>query len=268
MKLLCELLPIKPILILLLALLSFLASEAHSQDFIELDRIHLKTGSVVSGKILEIDDSGLLFEKRDGSLQIRYPAEMVDRYEIGVVIEKSPAPPLFNRSKLFYLEGSISALSSGGIRHHYDGLSWGLHLAAGYQKIRGLGIGLTAGRYDFNPSGNLVLYSLGLEARGYFSDRRLSPFYKLNLGYTFPGFIDRDKEEHQFKPEGGIFVKPSMGINLALSEVVFLSAELGFLWGRATEYNNFWWQSSKNQYQLKRWVGSIGMGVFIGGDKN
>ncbi len=264
MKVLYSTLPLKLIPIALLLLLGPFSKEAQTPDIIELDRIYLKTGSVITGKILEIDDASILFERRDGSLQIRYPAELVDRYEIGIVFERPRREPYKFRAEWFYIEGGIATLSRGSNGTWGANPSWGVQLTAGYQKFRWLGIGLTAGRYDFNPWGNLVLYPLGLEARGYFSDRKLSPFYKINFGYSIPGIIDRSKDENRFKPKGGFFVKPSLGFNWVLGDVAFISAEMGILLGRATEYH---WQA-KNKYLLKRWSGTIGVGAYIGENKN
>ncbi len=183
-----------------------------------IDVVYLKNGTIVKGMIIE--------QIPKKSLKIKTADERVFSYEINEV-EKFTKEPLVEEA------GSVS--NGAGLKKGYTFIG-----EFGYQKgpkegemkrlqfdvinayqinpyfSAGVGLGLRYYLYDQE----MRLCPVFVDLRGYFSDRAITPYLGMSVGYTF--WVNRDFEQV------GWMLHPSLGFSFKVCDGARLNVSLGY----------------------------------------
>ena len=110
-----------------------------------------------------------------------------------------------------------------------------IDLTAGYRFRPEFGLGLNFGYHEYDwwitPSG---LGSLSAEARGYFNDQKVSPYYRANLGYGFGIFNDETIFNDFEEIRGGVYYQAGLGLRILGHSSIQMNFELGLKGQNAT----------------------------------
>ncbi len=199
------------------------------------DTVRLKNGSVFIGKILEYEpESRLRLQLKDGGMLELQPAEIQGGKDQPSLekVRNAPSSPSEDgyhfREKGLYHATYFAALSGSSQGKFQLGL--GLHHTTGYQIHRLLGIGAGLGIDTYSFEEEETLYPAFLEARGYLSEKPISPYYSGSVGY---GFAFRNNDEMLEKAEGGAFFRLALGLRLGAGKWTNVLASLGYQFQQA-----------------------------------
>lgn len=159
------------LLFLALVLMSFTMSA--QQQY--LDVVHLKNGSVIRGVIIElIPNESLKIQTPDGSLFVCEYAEIA---KMTRELQENPRPR-FNKPKGYMglLEVTVPSLLLGS--------DFGFTMVNGYRIVPQFAVGFGVGLKYCAFEGALFM-PMYLHLRSDFLDRKVSPYFALDVGYNF-----------------------------------------------------------------------------------
>lgn len=159
------------LLFLALVLMSFTMSA--QQQY--LDVVHLKNGSVIRGVIIEqIPYESLKIQTPDGSLFVCEYAEIA---KMTRELQENPRPR-FNKPKSYMglLEVTMPSLLLGS--------DFGFTMVNGYRIVPQFAVGFGVGLKYCAFEGALFM-PMYLHLRSDFLDRKVSPYFALDVGYNF-----------------------------------------------------------------------------------
>ncbi|MEM6724044.1 MAG: hypothetical protein AAF598_08400, partial [Bacteroidota bacterium] len=202
-----------------------------------IDVVYLKNGSEFRGQIIEYQPGEFLKIKILGGVEVEFQDHQIEKIvQEPVSIKAKGGPKSYNFSETgFYNFTYVSNFNaSSGFGTHYVGL--GLHTVTGYQINRLIGVGIGIGIENYEVSFPRSVAPLYLEARGYFTDKNISPYYSMNVGWGFP--LKREFNGVN-ETEGGVFINPNIGVRLGAKKGVNFTADVGYKYQRATFISNF-----------------------------
>lgn len=224
----------KKYLVLSLFLLS--TTMAFSQSDYQ-DVIYLKDGSIIRGLIIE--------QVPNKSIKIETVIRNVFVYQMDQ-IEKITKEP--------YLKSKNNILSNSGLTSGYKGIielgyqigidknSYGfsdrlkLNIINGYQVNPFFSVGLGTG-LRYYSKGSDVLIPVFADLRTNLTDKKISPFLSLGIGYSFDA-------SNQFKGTGVIF-NPSAGVTFKVSEKSSLNVGIDYEI-QNVNFSNYGYSGSEN----------------------
>jgi len=184
-----------------------------------LQSISLTDGSVIIGEVIEDTNAYLLVEIIGGE-QIKLYHKYIRK------ISKS-------KSNHYFLDNGRSFKDKGFFFSYFAGNSFNTNGAGAshrgifgkYYKHKwafGLGSGIDL---HSAPGGeaSYVMVPLYLHARGYPFDKRVSPYYALNIGYGFP------LQSLNGTTKGGYMINPMLGLRFASRRKSSFSMEMGLI---------------------------------------
>ena len=133
----------------------------------------------------------------------------------------------------------------------------GVSTVFGMQHNRWIGTGLGVGVDHYALSTAEIVYSFFGEARGYFSEKNVSPFYVFRLGYGVPS-----RNDILLDKQGGLYIAPSLGYRIGSSRNVNFTLAVGYSFQRAdyTYSGNIWQRETiEEQIQYKRLFVRLGL---------
>lgn len=235
----------------------FLAGQSFAQtespDIEYIDVVYLNSGSEFRGKLIEYKHGEYVKIKILGGQVITFPAEQVAK-----VVQEStqasaqkirPVREYAFKEKGIYNETYVN-LPMGNNQWGWFVSGLGLHHVTGYQYNRwiGTGIGIGVDSYEMGDGRNVM--PIYLEARGYFSKKKVSPFYSVNLGY---GIALKNKGAGINETKGGIMYNPSVGWRFGGHPNANFTLALGYKMQKISYRSQIWDGSSLEQkYMYKR----------------
>lgn len=252
-------------LVLFLLVITSLGQVGFSQKDIHLpiDRVYLKNGSVLEGTIVQITEDSLIYLNPHSQLNVRFSLDVIDRYEIGLVTEKSFLNRRIKRQNRFYFVANLAAITTGEMetrRYFSEGYSE-LSFVFGYQFHQFFGMGLHNGRYRLGSEWeDFTLFPIGLEFRGYLTDHVFTPFYSVKGGFTSGSIYRSDPEENERLPRGGYYFNPGFGFQWNFGPSFNISMDIGMLFGKGFYYTSRSWILSERKVNYKRWKGGFTIG--------
>lgn len=190
---------------LILSIFIYSSSVLIGQDTTEYkDKIYLKNGSRLTGKVLEYSIKDSVKFKLNGGQPISFPTALIKKIEMGAGKTKSYTAYDF-KENLFYARTQISSL----IGRDNSGLS--VNQAFGYQYRSWLGVGVGIGIDNYYKEEGNDLMPVFLEIRSYLLKQNASPYVALRYGYAF---AFADEEIGQVEAQGDYFWNPVIGYRL------------------------------------------------------
>lgn len=188
-----------------------------------IDIVWLKDGSRLTGIIMKWDlERGMDFRLLTGA-EIMIPKKDIHKViqdvqltnELSLLNQRisstrMPRPYAFKEVGWYQNSSgflNISIYGGAGISH-----------AMGYRfnRLIGVGLGLGIETNDFTTTRNIIpVYA---EARGFFSPKRISPYYALKIGY---GIALADKSRGTTIAKGGLHFSPELGIRFGAGDVSY-----------------------------------------------
>ena len=235
-------------LIVFIFFLVFPLGAQESSDIQYMDIIYLKNGSKLKGNIVSYDVNGETVFNLLGGGQLIMPSsdikkirqvEVNDRFE-KVRLSK---PYLFEEKGIYT---TIGAYTLGATQ----GIGLGAQASVGYQINRLFGLGLSFARDSYDPSNVEILYPIGLEVRGYMTEKNISPFYAFNTGY---GLAFEGERNNLIEAKGGWMFNPRIGLRLGARSDVNLLASIGYRFQPASfERGAGWWGINRTENHYYR----------------
>ena len=199
-----------------------------------LDKIFLKNGDTVSGKIQDIRPGEYTDIEIDGDIH-RFSAQEINR----IVTEKPPVPepkkvrPIIDPSKIrtegIYKKVTLTFAAGKNLEESFS-LGPGIHFAAGKQFSPFAGIGLGFGTDNYRSSIGETVYPV-------YADYRMYPFkndrgYYLNVAGGY-GFAFARESKDLLDADGGLYFSPVIGYRSASKNNVSMNLEIGYKYQRA-----------------------------------
>lgn len=228
-----------------------------------IDRVYLKNGSILEGSIIQLTEDSLLYLNPYSNLNVRFSLDAIERYEIGLVTEKSFLTRRVKRERRFYFAANLAAITSGEMdaRRYYSEQYSELSFVFGYQFHQFFGMGLHSGRYKLGgEEEDFKLFPIGIEFRGYLTDHVFTPFYLIKGGFTSGSIYRSDPEGNARLPKGGYYFNPGFGFQWNFGPAFNISMDIGMLFGHGFYYTNRSWILSEREVNYKRWKGGFSIG--------
>lgn len=190
---------------------------AQESDWNASDRVTvvLKRGIVLQGHFIDVDPGVAYVLRTIHGDSVRIPDRLLKKVQYGELHQYQSSLPKLERAYRFSEEGFYMASSLGlliGASNESGGLT-GIELSAsaGWQYSRLLGIGFGTGLDFYHPRGEEVILPVFAEVRGYFLERKITPYYALRAGY---GIALRNERSGIVGAEGGWMLNPVIGWRL------------------------------------------------------
>jgi hypothetical protein len=174
------------------------------------DVLYLKNGSILRGKIVELDADTVKIEIIGGSMFV-YPVTEAR----GITKEK---PNLTYKSSGYMFSLEAGALTGKAPKNqtfsaNENVTGFTLQCVNGYQFRRELATGIGFGIDSYY---NYVITPLYLRINGVLFDRQISPMYIVDAGYGF--YSNLFNENFTGNSKGGIMVNPAVGVRIRLAK--------------------------------------------------
>lgn len=167
------------------------------------DKIYLKNGSFLVGKIVEYNpQDSLVFQIQNGNT-MTFPSKLVKKVKM---YSETEVRNMYSfRENTFYTRSQLSVL----YKKDNSGISFSQ--SAGYQFRHWLAVGAGIGidNYRWEQGNNLM--PVFLELRTYLLKQNLSPYFSLRVGHSF---AFEDKSIGQTEAKGDFFINPAIGYRL------------------------------------------------------
>lgn len=188
--------------------------------------VYLTNGSIIRGDVIEQTKEVIKIEIAGGSILV-YKMEEVEK-----IIKEEKVLKFKKKERDYQIKdtGYFHSISFGflpGRNAQFGNFAFGgsLHYTFGYQykRILGVGIGVGTDAYIYNNIQNI--FPVYLEARGYFSDKPFSPYYRVDVGY---GFTTVGNSWNIIDASGGLYVHPKIGFRFPSRSNAAFVMELGY----------------------------------------
>lgn len=245
--------------LLLFSLLTNAAPLLAQQNNNCTDKVYLRDGSVLRGKITAYTQgvgynlttwSGLEMNVPEGSVK-----KIVQRCkddERGSRAYDFKERGLYNATRLSVLAGqNYSGQNSPG---------YSLHHSIGWMFSRILGVGIGGGVEIFNvDSGEPVTYPIFAEMRGYLQAKNVTPFFVLGGGWAFTGKNHQSQWGQTEQWSGGWHAKAQIGYRLGNHFTLF--GGLNFQ-KKTRNWQTTWWNEWGKDRMLHKRL-ELGIGVIL-----
>jgi len=199
--------------------------------------IHFNDGSIIHGFMTELDEDYIELRVLRGTTM------KIARKDINKIEPNRPNDFFFESGLSFTKTGNLSVLS---ISSAYSNTLPSFNVR--YENLQffrpqwaaGLGTG-----FDFHAgeSFNFSFFPVYAQIRNYPFNRRLSPFYALDVGWSFPAPILNNIENGYFS--SGMMIQPALGIRFASPRKATFMLKMGYLVQfTVAEYQDYDWQES------------------------
>ncbi|NND06502.1 MAG: hypothetical protein HKN87_08980 [Saprospiraceae bacterium] len=194
--------------------------------------VELKRGIVLRGQFTEVKPGVVYALKTLHGDTVRIPHRLLRSVKYSGQMET--AVPKFERAYSFREQGLYmttafgllfsSSVSTGGLT--------GIELSAsvGHQLNRLLGVGFGTGLDFYHPRGEEVVLPLFVEARGYFLENKVTPYYAIRAGY---GIALKNEAFGIVGARGGWMLNPVLGWRLGGRSGANVTIDVGMKFQKA-----------------------------------
>ena len=167
------------------------------------DKIYLKNGSVLVGKIIEYQPKdSVVFQIQNGNT-MTFPSNLVKK--VKMYSESEVAKMYTFRQNTFYTRSQLSVL----YKKDNSGISFSQSVGYQFRHWLAVGAGLGIDNYRLEQGNNLM--PVFLELRTFLLKQNLSPYFSLRVGHSF---AFEDKSIGQTEAKGDYFINPTIGYRL------------------------------------------------------
>ncbi len=225
--------------------------KAQQNDF--SDKVYLKNGSLIVGKIIQYAPNDTLKVQIGSGQIVPFGHDQVKK----IVMFSALKDKSFRTEKPYEFkeQGLYDALSlSGNFGRNAIRTQRGIGIqnVVGYQfnRLVGTGIGVGYDSYYLNNGESNVVSVFG-EYRGYLGKRNTSEYWTLAAGFGQP--ID-SKSDNFTNLKGSFMVQPTVGFRFGASRRYNFFADLGFRLQQIRFQNNNTWSESAYTVTYRRWI--------------
>lgn len=237
------------------AIISFLllyAAQIKAQQNEYSDKVYLKNGSILTGKIIYYQPNDTLQVQMNSGLIGRYSPEQVKKVVMHEVAEtksvRAEKPYNFKERGLYDALSFDINLGRSSRTH----LGVGFQNVIGYQfnRLAGSGIGIGYDSYYIARGESNVVSVFG-EYRGYLSRRNTSEYWTFAAGYGQP---TQTKNDIYTNLKGSFMVQPTVGFRFGASKRYNFFTDLGFRLQQIRFENNNTWSENHYTVTYRRWI--------------
>jgi hypothetical protein len=195
----------------------FLSLSVHAQELQTVDVIRTNGGSIWRGTITEITSDSFYVLQTLSGLTVRIPDAAIRKVRQQWVGSRKFEKPYSFKEEGFYQTIELSLLvnaTKGGLSATYS---------AGHRFSRWIGVGGGVGITGFEIDQGRNVIPLFVEARGFATQKKVSPYYALRFGY---GFALKNAAKNISESKGGYLFNPQVGVRFGGGSAV--SYYMGF----------------------------------------
>lgn len=207
-----------------------LSLNTDAQDLQTIDRVVTKGGSVWKGTITEITSDGYYVLETISGLNLRIHESAIKNIRQHWAGDAKYKRPYIFKETGFYQTVELSIVgnaNAGGLSATYS---------AGHRFSRWLGVGGGVGITGFNLGLGKNVIPLFVEARGFFLQKKVSPYYAVRVGY---GFALKNATNNIIEAKGGYLFNPQVGVRFGGGSNVSFYTGIGLHVQRAS-YTSSW----------------------------
>lgn len=220
-----------------------------------LDKIRLKDGSILVGKILRLDYGQVIEFQNTSGVVFTIPYGAVKRIRHTALNQAEKRQEYIFHNQQFYSVGEIELIS--GDQRTEDTPGIGIKGVLGYRIHRLLGLGVGLSLHHYYPGKQELIYTSSAEMRGFLWPRRTSLYYALSAGWGFPG-----RQTARTDSRSGFYWAPSLGYRFGAKDGANMTLGLGYNFQRIRYITDIGNQTSLEQNILYRRL-NIKLGFII-----
>ena len=230
---------------LLAACIVLLSFNINGQGLQTIDEITTTSGDIWLGTITEITDDGYYIIETVSGLELKlHKSAVANVYQDFVGNSRTKKPYSF-KEKGFYQTVELSLLASfnaGGLSATYS---------AGHRFSRWIGVGGGIGYTGFDMGWALNVIPVFVEARGFLTKTKVSPYYAVRVGY---GIALTNDANSITEAKGGYLFNPQVGVRFGGGNDVSFYMGIGLHYQKATYTTSFRFNEQVNveKYLFKR----------------
>ena len=245
----------KNLVLLLFTICSF---SLLGQDIAEQDMVYMKDGSVFVGKLKAYEDEIVKFQTGDvlATISKKKIKKIVFKGQSLTKLAEAKKVDDTNYARRGFYNISYASLNSGSdafIGEVVTGVGIGNITGKQINQYLGLGLGVAYNSMYVGAGENLV--PIFIDVRGYFREKKVSPFYNLGIGYNF---VFENEEKQITDAKGGIMIRPAVGFKIGSAENSFI-IDLGYNFSKAEFTRDFGWETRVNTMTYRRFELRIGL---------
>jgi hypothetical protein len=239
----------------LLFIFCFFLYAAHikAQQIEFSDKVYLKNGSRIVGKILFYQPEDTVQVKVESGQILRFAPQQILKVRMseiaGVKTSRAERPYSFKERGMY---DALSFNINLGRSSYSANQGIGFQNVVGYQfsRLVGTGIGVSYDSY-YIANGQSDVISVFGEYRGYLNKRNTTEYITFAAGYGHP---KSNKNEILTNRKGSFMVQPTIGLRFGASNRYNFFADLGFRWQqvRFEEINT--WRENRYTVMYRRWI--------------
>jgi len=213
----------------LMLVFCFLSLLTHAQETQMLDKLYLKNGQVIEGKIITFIPNELLAIRDRAGVETAYlltdvlkVVQPTPPVSTSTTAARFKAPLIPASQRGWYNITEAGVLNGRTENDVHIGLS--VSNTTGYLFKHWIGVGAGVGIDDYVPGAGEVIYPVFAEVRGYLHPDSYSLFYALRAGYGFA--LDSD-DLLVTNAEGGMMYQPQVGYRIPTSSALQVLVTVG-----------------------------------------
>ncbi|MBC7885688.1 MAG: hypothetical protein H7X99_09450 [Saprospiraceae bacterium] len=206
-----------------------------------VDKIYLKNGSVLQGKVLYYNPLDSVIFTMEGGEPVTFPSNMVKKIKMSTA---GGSDQLYSfRENTLYTRSQISIL----YQKDNNGISLSQSVGYQYKYWLALGAGIGIDNYVTDQGNNL--FPVFMEVRSYLQKQNISPYLAFRTGYSF-AFADEESGQTQVK--GSYFINPVIGYKLSAGRP-YLDVFFGAKFQQASYLSSDSWGKSSTEIHYRRY---------------
>jgi len=211
--------------LLLATVIVTLSLNLSAQRLETIDEVTTTSGSVWKGTITEITDDGYYVITTVSGMTFRLHESAIDNVRQEWIGSRRTKRPYSFKEKGFYQTVEVSVVgnaTTGGLSATYS---------AGHRFSRWIGVGGGVGITGYDIGWGLNVIPLFVEARGFLTQTKVSPYYAVRFGY---GIALTNAVNNISEAKGGYLFNPQIGLRFGGGKNVSFYTGLGLNFQRAT----------------------------------
>lgn len=192
-----------------LILLSFLTYQSNAQTDGYRDKIYLRNGSILHGKVIKYNAVDTIYFALSPTDIMRFPQSMVKKVKMSSLAGTKEEEIFTLIFPTIYVRTQFSAL----LGDNNNGLS--AMVSGGYRFNHWFSAGIGGGISNYYTAQGHNIFPVFGEASIYFYKKNKSPYLTLRSGY---GFAHANADVGQTHGKGSIFVNPVIGYRLGAGQ--------------------------------------------------
>ncbi len=222
-------------------ILIFISVQINAQDSdISKDKLVLKNGSIIYGKLLNYNPSKIIEFKLADNTVLSIPDSNIVSIQTNYISYQNDMPDNYIKRFYSYVAFSLSpgnSISNSRYGSSFSGTGIGVEYTAQFRLSKYLFTGFGAGIQTYNTIEKAIFYPVFIDLMTLVKSSKSSPFFRIQLGYS-P--VSSSNEDYLTGYKGGLMFNPAFGIKFGTKNLDY-TLDFNYKYQKASfdyKYNN------------------------------